>query len=282
MAEIRHGTQSALAVAWLGVDATPATTTGRRRGVTLERRIGLTEHYVEMVGLTDRGRLRARNEDCLAVDELLGVAVVADGMGGLQDGNVASLEAVHAVMAYLAASQTPLPADAVEGAIAAANERVLHLARSRGATMGTTAVVLALDRGRCRIGHVGDSRAYRFRDGTLTLLTRDHSLVQEFVDRGVLTPEAARVSGSRHVVTRAIGLEAPVAADSAEFEPAPGDLLLLCTDGLWDMLEDDRIAALLDGCGPGRVELEHRARALVDAANEAGGVDNVTVVLARV
>ena len=236
---------------------------------------------MDIVGRTDRGRLRERNEDSVGVDEALGVAVVADGMGGLQDGHVASREAVAAVLAHLGATPRPLGAAALEAALAAADARVRACARAAASVMGTTAVVLAMQDGCCRIAHVGDSRAYWYHRGVLAQVTRDHSMVQELVDRGLLSPQAARHSPSRNVITRAIGLDAPCQPDCVELAPAADDLLLLCSDGLWDMLEDGRIADLLTGCGAGREALCRCMDALVDAANEAGGADNVTVVLAR-
>jgi protein phosphatase len=234
-----------------------------------------------MAGRTDRGRLRERNEDCLAVDEALGVAVVADGMGGLASGDVASREAVASVLAHLRGATGPIDAARLEGALAAANDRVRTEADASEVVMGTTAVVLALHEGRCRIAHVGDSRGYHFHQGELSLVTRDHSIVQEMVDRGLLTPELARRSPSRNVITRALGLEDAVAADSAEFPVAPGDLLLLCSDGLWDMLEDNCLTVLLAECAAGRQDVDGCVQALVDAANDAGGLDNITVVVAR-
>lgn len=236
---------------------------------------------IHIVGATDPGRRRERNEDHLAVDEALGIAVVADGMGGLSDGHVASREAVAGAMSLLQGAGRPFSTATLEAALTAAHERVRARARVSGTVMGTTAVLVSLDRGRCGIAHVGDSRAYRFRGGELSQLTRDHSMVQEMVDRGVLTREAARVSPDRSVVTRAIGLEQAFEVDSTEFDLKAGELLLLCSDGLSDMLEDERLAALLSRCGAGRGGLERCALALVDAANEAGGWDNVTVVLAR-
>ncbi len=236
---------------------------------------------IEMAAVTDRGRLRERNEDAVAVDQAIGVAAVADGMGGLHHGDRASRQALAAVFEFLSARPRPWDAAALRHALSSANSRIRELGRSAGVAMGTTAVVLAVEGDRCRIAHVGDSRAYHFRGGELWRLTTDHSLVQEMVDRGVMTADAARHSNRRHIVTRALGLDAAVLVDIRELELAAGDLLLLCSDGLWEMLADDHIAALLAGFGTGRQELAQCAAALVNAANGAGGLDNVSVVLAR-
>lgn len=238
---------------------------------------------VEIAGATDRGQTRERNEDHLALDRGLGVAVVADGMGGLPHGDVASREAVAAVMTYLRAASRPAAPASLTAALSAANQRVRERAGSQGGSlMGTTAVVAGIDGSVCRIAYAGDSRAYRYRRGELALLTRDHSMVQDMVDRGLLSADAARSSPGRNVITRAVGLEAEFEADSVELTVEAGDLLLLCSDGFWDMLSDVEIAALLAGCGAGQVGLEGCVDVLVAAANDAGGLDNITVVLARV
>lgn len=244
---------------------------------------------MEIVGRSDRGRLRRRNEDWVAVDEGLGLALLADGMGGLVDGHVASREAVAAAQGVLhAALASGEPRDdaaaaaLLGAAVAAANHRVHALATARGGVMGTTLEILWMDAGgTCRLAHVGDSRAYRWHAGALELLTRDHSLVQDLVERGRLDPQQARLSPQRNVITRAVGLEASVEPAQATVVLGGGELLLLCSDGLWDMLEDTRIAGHLARCGAGREGLAACADALVQHANEAGGLDNVSVVLAR-
>lgn len=241
---------------------------------------------VQMVARSDRGRVRSRNEDCAAVDEALGVGVLADGMGGLRDGHVASHEAVQAAMDYLRAALTGAPGatpeEAPAAAIRAANLRVWGYAQGRSTPMGTTAVVLYLEpQGTCRIAHVGDSRAYRLRRDRMEQLTRDHSLVQDLVERGELLPEQARKALNRNVITRAVGIDEALQPETTVVELGAGELVLLCSDGLWDMLEDADMARLLGSCGPGRGELAACAEALVAAANAAGGLDNVSVVLAR-
>lgn len=237
---------------------------------------------MNLVARTHRGRVRLRNEDTAAVDRSLGVGMVADGMGGLTDGHVASREAVAAALGHLrqrTAFGLPNPVD-LAAALVAANAHLRRLAAGR--LMGTTAVLLCLDgAGHSAIAHTGDSRAYLWHRGRLSTLTRDHSVVQELVDQGALSREAARRSPHRNVITRALGLERDVAPDRIEVTLEAGDLLLLCTDGLWDMLDDAEIAGLLAGCGPADQDLGRCADSLVQAALDAGGHDNVSVVLAR-
>ena len=233
---------------------------------------------MRLFGLTDPGRLRRRNEDAVAVDGEFGLAALAAGMGGLPDGDLASREAVETALAWLRAMDDG-GHDALARAVLAANARVQALAQARGATMGTTLELLALDGdGRCRLAHVGDSRAYLWRDGALSRLTRDDSLVQELVDRGALTAREAARSAQRNVITRAVGLEAELEPALLRVTLAPDDLLLLCSDGVWDMLDDADIATHLAGAG---ADLARCAAGLVAAANAAGGADNIAVVLAR-
>ncbi len=244
---------------------------------------------LQLAAGTDRGRVRDRNEDSVAVDEALGAAALADGMGGLRDGHVASREAVAAALDQLRVlsgrggqSWADYGEPAVLAAVRAANDRVWSLARG-AMVMGTTLEVLRADpRGGCQLAHVGDSRAYRLpQGGRLELLTRDHSMVQDLVDRGVLRPEQARRSLNRNVITRAVGLAEDLDPDCLSLELGVGDLLLLCSDGLWDMLEDAQIERLLRACRPESEALQACADQLLAAANAAGGMDNVSVVLAR-
>jgi protein phosphatase len=144
--------------------------------------------------------------------------------------------------------------------------------------MGTTLVMGIFRERRLLLGHVGDSRAYRLRAGRLQQLTRDHSLLQEQVDAGLITPEQAAQSANKNLVTRAVGVEDTVLLETHQHDVEPGDLYLLCSDGLSDMLEDELIGQLLQG----QDALDEMAAALVDAANDAGGKDNISVVLARV
>lgn len=233
---------------------------------------------VEIVARTDCGRVRYNNEDRIEFDAGLGVAVLADGMGGQNAGEVASSAAVAAVMAALRAAPHPL-GHALEDAIAAANRVVYRLGRDRTELrgMGTTLVAAVVDEVAAWVAHVGDSRAYRYCARGLERLTTDHSVVQELVDTGAITAEAARRAPNRHIVTRALGMLEEVPCDLRRLEPASGDVLLLCSDGLTDMLDDAAIERLCRRHG----NLDGLADALVAAALEAGGLDNVSVVAMR-
>ena len=225
-------------------------------------------------GLTDTGRKRRRNEDAFVCRAPL--FAVADGMGGAQAGEVASRLAAAAVSERAPDSS----GEAVVAALVAeANRRVWQrsLEDMSHSGMGTTITVALADLadGTIAIGHVGDSRAYLIRDGALEQLTEDHSLVAELVRRGRLSPEEAETHPQRSVITRALGTEPDVKVDLFTVEALPGDLFLLCSDGLTTMVPD---AELLDLAAESRADLDAVARALVDAANAAGGEDNVTVV----
>jgi len=239
--------------------------------------------------LTDVGREREHNEDSLHVDEARGLYVVADGMGGHAAGETASRLAVEAVVA--AVTRTDIErgdgkaggleqlVERIAGALGEANETVhaASLADRALAGMGTTLVALLVDGPRAVVGHVGDSRAYLWRGEALVPVTEDHSLVQEELRAGLLTAAQARRCAYRNVITRCIGMDPVVGIDVATIELRPGDRLLLCSDGLNGMLDDDVIGRLLGEGNP-----EAAARRLVDAANAAGGEDNVTVVVVDV
>jgi PPM family protein phosphatase len=249
---------------------------------------------------SDVGKIRGNNEDCVAFDARLGIAVLADGMGGLRAGEVASATAVEAVMEHVLDNADRLPgkfADIARGddgalaeqlgatlreALVLANRRVYTLADScdEYAGMGTTVVVGALRNGRFVAAHVGDSRAYRFRGGELARLTADHSLVQQLVELGILSPAEARRAPNRNIVTRAVGIEADVEADVTDVDARAGDVFLLCSDGLTDMVDDATIARfcaqLAADDEPARL-----VDALIDAALISGGYDNVSVVALR-
>jgi protein phosphatase len=226
-------------------------------------------------GLTDTGRKRRQNEDAFVCDPPL--FAVADGMGGAQAGELASRLAAAAIEE----GSSGLDGEAgVAGIIRTANARIFERALQDPAVagMGTTATVALVDElgGKLTLAHVGDSRAYRFRSGRLEQLTVDHSLVGELVRSGRLTEDEAAVHPHRSVITRALGTEAEVEVDTHSVELAPGDLVLICSDGLSAMVRDDEIVRVLDRTG-GDPHLA--ADALVRAANDAGGEDNVTVVL---
>ncbi len=238
-------------------------------------------------GRTDVGKVRQGNEDALFADERAGVFLVADGMGGHVAGEVASQIVTETVGPAMArAVQEGLSGDALEKRalelIAEANRAILKRAESepdkRG--MGTTLTLLALaPDGAYLMSQVGDSRGYLFRDGQLRQVTRDHTVVQQQVDRGALTPTQARDHPLSHILTRALGTETAVQADTYRDAARPGDVFLLCSDGLTGMVTDERIAEILSQPAE---ELGPIAEALIDAANQAGGLDNITALVVRV
>jgi len=233
---------------------------------------------MEIVARSDRGCVRTDNEDCVDFDAALGVAVLADGMGGQNAGEVASRTAVESCMRHL--REVPVrERDTVVAALVAANRAVHRLAldRPQFAGMGTTLVAVAHDGDAAWVAHAGDSRAYRFSGATLERITVDHSVVQTLVDAGLLTPAQARRAPNRHIVTRALGMLEALECDVARVPLAPGDVLILCTDGLTDMLDDATIALLCRR----HTGLDALADALVAAALDAGGLDNVSVVAMR-
>jgi protein phosphatase len=229
----------------------------------------------DTIAKTDTGRQRRGNEDCVLARPP--VFVVADGMGGAQAGEVAAGIAVEAFAHGLTGSGS------VEQRLASrareANRRIFEIASTQRerAGMGTTLTAAYLDGSQLAIAHVGDSRAYLFRDGSLTRLTQDHSLVDELVRRGKLTEEEAAEHPQRSIITRALGPEPDVDVDTWTYPVRAGDLLLLCSDGLTSMISEERVGQILARSG----DLEGSAQALINEANQAGGRDNITVVLVR-
>ncbi|MBS0315534.1 MAG: Stp1/IreP family PP2C-type Ser/Thr phosphatase [Proteobacteria bacterium] len=236
---------------------------------------------------TDPGLVRGNNEDSVTFDAALGLAVLADGMGGYNAGEVASAMATSFIRSELGRWLAEAGARAsgrdvqraMEICVDNSNRAILDAARANPqyAGMGTTLVAAVLQQDRLVVGHIGDSRCYRLRGGELTQLTRDHSLLQEQLDAGLLTAEEAAVCLHKNLVTRALGVEDAVLLDVAEHRTQPADLYLLCSDGLPDMLGDDAIAAIL--CSD--ESLPVLATRLVAGANAGGGRDNISVVLVR-
>ncbi len=226
----------------------------------------------QRAAVTDAGRRRRRNEDSYVLDPPL--FAVADGMGGAQAGEIASRIAAS----VLRDSSGHVGEDAVVALIQEANRRVYEAAATDEARsgMGTTMTAALVEDGTVRIGHVGDSRAYRVRDGRLEQLTEDHSLVAELVRSGRLSPEEAGVHPQRSVITRVLGADPSVDVDTFSVETRPGDMFMLCSDGLTSMVNDQAILRIVE---QNRSSLEQIARALVDAANRGGGEDNITVVV---
>ncbi len=231
----------------------------------------VAEHFEK----SDTGRQRRANEDSFFVRAPL--FVVADGMGGAQAGEVASRLAAETFSAGLSDDGTS--EQRLEERVRAANQRIHEVSQGDRTLngMGTTLTAAYLDGDELALAHVGDSRAYLLRDGELTRLTRDHTLVEELVRRGELTEQEAAEHPQRSIITRALGPEPDIEIDLHTHRVHAGDVLLLCSDGLTGMIGEDEVRELLAGAA----SLRDAGRALVDAANEAGGRDNITVVLFR-
>ena len=245
---------------------------------------------LEVVGRSEVGRVRPSNEDSFGIDLRQGVFVVCDGMGGHAAGEVASKIAVDTVLSYfrdhepLAADASlvdaPLGAQMLSDAVNKANESILAYVdgHATASGMGTTLVAARFYDAKFTIAHVGDSRIYLLREGSLLQLTEDHSLVMEQVRRGVLTLDEAKKSSAQHIITRALGTEDNIPPDLAEFPAQEGDILLLTTDGVLRHLEDDQIHDILANTQP----LQDACDKLIESALDAGGEDNATCVLIRV
>jgi protein phosphatase len=239
----------------------------------------------EYFALTDTGRMRENNEDSVRFDATHGLCVLADGMGGYNAGEVASDMATALITSELGGWLGKAPAQAtarevrraMEVSVENANASIYEAADANPhyAGMGTTLVVAVFLHDRLILGHIGDSRCYRWRRGALTQITHDHSLLQEQLDAGLITPEQAAGSANRNLVTRAVGIESAITLEVNEYPVEPGDLYLMCSDGLTDMVGDADIAAVLSG----NVALEVLATRLVERANACGGRDNISVLL---
>jgi PPM family protein phosphatase len=230
---------------------------------------------VEHVGKSDVGRQRTSNEDSLLLDPPF--FVVADGMGGARAGEVASQIATEE-FGKQPDDEMP-PEQRLESIARSANRRIYELAAAdesrRG--MGTTLTAAMVVGDEVSVGHVGDSRCYRLRDGELEQLTNDHSLVAELERTGQITPEAAEHHPQRSIITRALGPEPDVEVDNYTIAGKPGDVYVLCSDGLTGMISDEELASILRGSE----NLEEAAEGLIRAANQSGGKDNITVVMFR-
>jgi serine/threonine protein phosphatase PrpC len=229
----------------------------------------------DTVWKTDTGRQRRDNEDNAYVRAPL--FVVADGMGGAQAGEVASKLAVEEFHREL--PQDGTPEERLATRVQSANRRIYEVSRTEHehAGMGTTLTAVYLDDVDLAVAHVGDSRAYIFRDGALTRLTQDHSLVEELVRRGKLTEEQAAEHPQRSIITRALGIELDVEVDTWTYPARAGDVVLMCSDGLTSMIGEDQITEILGT----ETNLDRAGERLIAEANEAGGRDNITVVLFR-
>jgi len=246
------------------------------------------------VGLTDTGRVREHNEDTISVDANMGLLVLADGMGGYNAGEVASGIAVKTIVNLVRESVeredltnpdqgTGLsrPAIILRDAIVRANKIIYQTARTQPNCegMGTTVVGCLFHDNRITIAHVGDSRLYRLRGEGFEQVTLDHSLLQELVDRGFYSPEEAQRAANKNYVTRALGVEQSVEVEIQEHPAQRGDIYVLCSDGLSDMVEDDDIQLTINTFG---ANLDTVAKQLVQLGNDNGGKDNISVLLAQV
>jgi protein phosphatase len=240
-------------------------------------------HY-SAAAVSDRGRKRQTNEDAFGFSVEQGVYLVCDGMGGAAAGEIASSLAVDETMRLLAgrAANAPLE-EVVEQAIAAANEAIFSRSQCNPQLngMGTTLVAMVAAERRVQVLNIGDSRCYRLRNEHLEQITQDHSLVDEQVRLGRMTHAEALRSPLRNVITRALGTQSQVTPDIFELEAEPGDLFLLCSDGLTRELHDSTIESLLSEGLPTLTPLANLCSRLVEAANQAGGSDNITCLLVR-
>jgi len=246
------------------------------------------------IGQTDTGKVREHNEDMIAADSDLGLVVLADGMGGYNAGEVASGIAVKTVFNLVreALERQDLtapdpttglsrPSIILRDAIQRANKIIYQTARSQANCegMGTTVVAALFFNNRISVAHVGDSRLYRVRAAGIEQITLDHSLLQELVDRGFYTPEEAQRASNKNYVTRALGVENQVEVEMQEHHVQKGDLYLLCSDGLSDMIGDDDMALTVSTFG---ANLNSVGQHLIQLANDNGGKDNISVILAQV
>jgi serine/threonine protein phosphatase PrpC len=249
---------------------------------------------LEIASCTDPGMVRAHNEDSIASDAATGVVVLADGMGGYNAGEVASGIATTVITTELRKlldkvrpfdldpeTNGPLAARLVRDQVKKANTSIFQAAQSQPqySGMGTTLVVCLFYDNKVLVAHLGDSRLYRKRGEDFRQITRDHSLLQEQIDSGLISAEQAKHAHHKNLVTRALGIDPSVDPEIHEYEATPGDIYLLCSDGLCDMVEDEQIGITLREFG---ANLELAAQQLVQMANDNGGRDNVSVILVRV
>jgi serine/threonine protein phosphatase PrpC len=249
---------------------------------------------VKAYGLTHVGRQRQHNEDAFLVEDDAHLFLVADGMGGHAAGEIASRIAVDSINEFIIHTKEDdgtwphaydesfkRSTNRLMAAVRMANTRVLEAmrkdARLRG--MGTTVVACLADENTISVAHVGDSRAYLIRENHISRVTNDHSWVFEQVQAGMLTEAEAEKHPLRNVITRALGGALQVSPDASEIEPRKGDVILLCSDGLTGMVPEDEILRLVTSSNG---DLEKACRQLIDAANERGGLDNITAVLVTV
>jgi protein phosphatase len=249
---------------------------------------------LEIASCTDPGMVRSHNEDSIASDPARGLVVLADGMGGYNAGEVASGMATTVIVTEMRQILTgtephqidprtnqTIAARLLREQVLKANSSIYQAAQSQPqyAGMGTTLVVSLFYDNRVLVAHLGDSRLYLMRENALRQVTRDHSLLQEQIDSGLLTLEQAKNAQHKNLVTKALGIDPSVEPEIHEYPTRPGDIYLLCSDGLCDMVEDEDIGMTLQTLG---ANLKLAAQQLVQMANDNGGRDNVSVILVRV
>ncbi len=236
---------------------------------------------------TDPGLARENNEDSVTIDEPTRLGILADGMGGYNAGEIASGMATTFIKSELGRwlSQAGRHANArevrraMEICVDNANRSIFNAANSNPqySGMGTTLVIGVFQDSRLMLGHIGDSRCYRLRGTEFAQISKDHSLLQEQMDAGLITPEQAATSTNKNLVTRALGVEDAVLLEVNEHRVEPGDIFLMCSDGLSDMVDDANIAKILEN----EIPLEQKSVQLIEAANANGGRDNISVLLAQ-
>jgi protein phosphatase len=249
---------------------------------------------LEVASHTDPGMVRSHNEDSIASDSDKGLVVLADGMGGYNAGEVASGMATTVItteLQQMLEDHLPFEVDPQSGQtlaqgmlreqIAKANTSIYQAAQSQPqyAGMGTTLVVAMFHDNKVTVAHIGDSRLYRLRDDTFSQVTKDHSLLQEQIDSGLITPEQAKTSQNKNLVTRALGIDPTVEPEIHDYDTEVGDIYLLCSDGLCDMVSDEDIGMAVQTLG---ANLKLCCQQLVQMANDNGGRDNVSVILIKV
>ncbi|NJL58893.1 MAG: Stp1/IreP family PP2C-type Ser/Thr phosphatase [Desulfobacteraceae bacterium] len=237
---------------------------------------------VVLAGKTDVGLKRSNNEDSMVISPELKFSLVADGMGGAAAGELASRIFAEAAMLVFSQSANRTLAETpalIQKAFRLANKKILEHVRQEPSHqgMGCTAELIAFSDEGFALGHVGDSRTYRYRNGQLKQLTHDHSLVQNLVDQGMLSPEDARHHPHRNVILRAVGIEENLALDVIKGKTQPGDIFMMCSDGLTDMVDDTLIKEVISSS----LTIAQKAEGFIELAKLAGGNDNITVALCQ-
>ena len=233
---------------------------------------------VEFSGATDKGKRRSSNEDSFGVFKDLNLAIVADGMGGHAAGEVASRLAVETVHQSILQNSHEDPQERLDKALQKANTHILETGKKDPdmSGMGTTIVAFLLSGKSVHIGYAGDSRAYLYRGSELKQITEDHSLVRDYIRKGLMTPEEAKKNPLKHVITRALGTHETIQIDQLSILPEGDDIFLLCSDGLSNMVSLEELHQAL---ASSRKNLDETCKGLIHQANQNGGIDNITLIL---